>query len=151
MFIKLGKIVIALSMLIISLSTWRYQGDVHHLHQKLFTSKQQHTAQEYQQLWQSYAKNQEPKRMQPLYFWTVITRFIQPTAVHPSELMMDQMIQSPSWKPNIPNSNSSTYPLSQKIWMSQNLTLEQVMDYLLDHNISVTSPPPFASHSTPNR
>ncbi len=151
MFIKLGKIVIALIMLFTSLSTWRYQGDIHHLHTKFFKSQQNHSEDQYQKLWKVYAQKGEKMEMREIHPSEFFTRLFTPPSPHPSEFIMERMISDKSWNHYIPNSHSSTYPLSQKIWMSQNLKIQDLMNYLLDHNLSEASPPPSASHSNPNQ
>ncbi len=152
MFIKLLQVLIALSMLLISIGTWRYQGDIHHLKKSLFQITHPQPQARYQALWERYSDKETPMTIKPLHFWSFLARWHQPnTPLHPSEKIMDRIIHDPQWQPNIPNSNSSTYPFSQKIWMSQNLTIEELLSYLMDHNLSVASPPLSERHSIPDR
>jgi len=138
MFIKIIKkiilIITALSMLILSLATWRYQGDIHHMHTSLFQSDKNYSDSLYRTLWESVDQKDSPKemKMREITMLELLSRFQkEPTSYHPSELLMNKMINNDRWSRFIPNSDSSTYPISQKLWMSQNITIKEVMNYLL--------------------
>ena len=127
MFIKMIKIVIALSMFVISVGLWRYQGDIHHMHKRIFQSKKIYREEEYLVLWQNYSKDSEEKmEMKVIHLYD----FLNKKTTHPSEIIMNEIINSKEWSKFIPNSKSSTYRMSQKIWMSQNLTIYELMGYL---------------------
>jgi hypothetical protein len=138
MFIKIIKkiilIVTALSMLTLSLVTWRYQGDIYHMHTRLFKSDKNYSDSIYKILWESVDKKDSTKeiKMREITLFELLSRFQkEPTSYHPSELLMDKMIKSDRWSRFIPNSNSTTYPVSQKLWMSKNITIKEVMNYIL--------------------
>jgi hypothetical protein len=131
--IKAFKILIALLMFIISVGSWRYQGDIHHMHTKIFKNEKKYTQREYQKIWDRYAENSPYKtmKMRSIHLYEIPQKLWgAEEEVHPSERMMDELIKSEKWSKFVPNSNSTTYPLSQKIWMSQHLTIEELMGFL---------------------
>lgn len=128
MFVKLFKILIALSMFLISVGSWRYQGDIHHMHKSVFKSEKVYSQKEYRDLWKKYSQSSEQKiEMKVIHLYD----FLQNREPHTSELIMDKIINSKEWRGFIPNSNSSTYKMSQKVWISQNLTVYELMGYFL--------------------
>jgi len=132
--IKAFKILIALMMFVISVGSWRYQGDIHHMHTKIFKNAKEYRQSDYQKIWDKYAQNRPYKSMEmkPIYLYEIPQKLWgEKRELHPSERIMDELIRSERWKKFIPNSKSSTYPLSQKIWMSQHLTIEELMGFSL--------------------
>lgn len=121
---------IALSIFIISVGSWRYQGDIHHMHSRLFKSDKNYQDSLYKVFWKLHLTDKEHHKieMEQIYLYEI---FRQVSVKHPSEKIMNHLIDSKRWSRFIPNSNSSTYKISQKIWMSQNLTIKEVINFEL--------------------
>ena len=139
MLIKIAKkillSIIALSMLVLSLLTWRYQGDIHHMQVKIFKSDKSYPQDVYNLRWaMSIGSNNiqtSTIAMKKIYFHDIVFQIMNKTKVHPSQSIIANTINSKNWKPFIPNSNSITYKLAQIMWISQNITLKKVMNYNL--------------------
>lgn len=132
MFTNILRVVIAISMFVISVGSWRYQGDIHHMQKKIFDNNKSYSHAKHKALWDKYSKDSNnPIEMREIHLYDAVFRLIEEPKPHPSELIMDDIIKSKKWSRFIPNSKSSTYKLSQKIWISQNLTIEEIMDYAL--------------------
>jgi len=142
--IKAFNTLIALMMFVISVGSWRYQGDIHHMHKKIFENQKQYSQNDYQNIWKKYSKdkNNTKREMSVIHLYDIPMRLLGKSKPSTSELILDNIIESKSWSRFIPNSKSSTYPLSQKIWMSQNLTIDEAIEYLLENSSKPTSPLP---------
>ena len=127
---KLFMILVALSMFVISVGSWRYQGDVHHMYTQIFKSDKNYQDRLYQTFWKLHSADNYHNtiEMEKIHIYEM---FRQVSIEHPSEKMMNHLINSKRWSKFVPNSNSSTYKMSQKIWMSQNITIKELMNHEL--------------------
>lgn len=129
---QLSMILIAVSMFVISVSTWRYQGDIHHLHPKNFESDQNYSVDVYNLLWAMHSQDSQlPIEMRPLPLYELPAKLWHPTITHPSEAIIADMIDDPAWNKFVPNSQSSTYKLFQTFWISRHIGIQEVMNYRL--------------------
>lgn len=121
---------IALSIFIISVGSWRYQGDIHHMHTKLFKSDKNYQDNIYKIFWKLHLTDKQHHKieMKKIYLYEILR---QVSVKHPSEKIMNHLIENKRWSRFVPNSNNSTYKMSQKIWMSQNLTIKEVINFEL--------------------
>ena len=126
---------IALTMFVISVGSWRYQGDTHHMQTKIFKSENDYSEEVYLAFWKQHIThssfNNVEMKMEVIHIYEM---FRQVSIEHPSEVIMNKIIESDEWRRFVPNSNSSTYKMSQKVWMSQNLTARELMNYALRVN-----------------
>lgn len=132
---KILLTLIALSMLILSLVSWRYQGDIHHMKAEIFESNTTYPQDVYNVKWAtSIGSNSiQPSTiaMKKIYFYDIAFQILDKTKVHPSQSIITRAINSKRWEPFIPNSKSSTYKLAQTLWISQNIEIKRVMNYNL--------------------
>jgi mevalonate kinase len=71
--------------------------------------------------------------MRAISFYELPSRVLKRGKKHPSHKLINHIINSKEWSKFVPNSKSKTYKTFQTIWISQNLTIRELMNfYLLD-------------------
>lgn len=129
---QLAMILIALSMFVISMVTWRYQGDIHHMSPKVFASDKSYPKDVYNLLWKMHSQEDHSSlEMRAIPVTELPAKLYHHTVSHPSESIITDMIDDPSWEKFIPNSQSSTYKTFQTFWISRHIGIQEVMNYRL--------------------
>lgn len=129
---QLAMILIALSMFVISMVTWRYQGDIHHMSPKVFESNQSYPEDLYHSLWTMHSQGSPTTMaMRAIPLTELPAKLYHHTVSHPSESIITGIIDDPSWEKFIPNSQSSTYKTFQTFWISRHMGIKEVMNYRL--------------------
>jgi len=124
---------IALSMLIISLSMWRYQGDIHHITHRVFASDKNYPEDIYNVLWAMHSQDNHTStiEMQEITLSKLPSKLLNRTISHPSESIIASIIDDPLWEKFVPNSKNSTYRAFQTFWISRYIDIKEVMNYRL--------------------
>jgi hypothetical protein len=140
MFIKILKkiilTIIALAMLIYSLASWRYYGDVYRLRVELFQSEVNYQEDVYNARWamsigvNTIETNQV--EMKQLYFYDIPWRLYTHGEVHPSEVLISRIVNIIKQKKLAPSAKESSYKLTQPLWISKHLTIQEVINYDLN-------------------
>ena len=134
---KIFLTIIAFSILIYSLASWRYYGDTYHLKTEIFKSNKTYKDDVYKIIWamnigKDRVKSNKIKiKMKRIEFYEIPSRLLKDVKKYPSEKIISSLINSKEWDKFIPNSKSATYKTFQTIWISQNLTIKEVINYYL--------------------
>ncbi|MCH9740360.1 MAG: hypothetical protein K0U38_05920 [Epsilonproteobacteria bacterium] len=130
---KLFLTTVALSMFVTSMVTWRYQGDIHHMYPKIFESTKSYPEDVYNVLWAMHNQDMVTPtiEMREITFAELPSKLWNQSYSHPSEVIIANMIDDPKWEKFVPNSKSSTYKTFQTFWISQHISIKEVMDYRL--------------------
>jgi len=60
-------------MFVISVASWRYQGDIHHMHKAIFKSDKHYSKDAYQALWKKYSQGIEQKiEMREIHLYNIL-------------------------------------------------------------------------------
>ncbi|NEW61495.1 transglycosylase domain-containing protein [Sulfurovum sp. bin170] len=141
MFIRLLKklfmVLIALSMLIVSLSMWRYQGDTHGLKIEAYQSSVRYQDDLYNIAWaMSIGTNvidTNIVKMREINLYDIPFRMINFHTYkrHPSESIIYRLVQFDERKKSIPANKTKTYRVSKGIWLSKHLNIKDAINHNL--------------------